>query len=272
MTTITGLTDPGNRPGENQDSVGWDEARGLALVADGLGGHAGGQVASRIVKDTVLHFADTLGLPGALQRAHSSILEAAKQGEEVHGMASTIVAVQIKRSKASVIWAGDSRAYLWRGGELTRLTRDHSIVEELRVTGGLSETQVRMHPLRNEVTNVLGAGEPEPDTVQVVLRPGDWIMLCSDGLSGELRDGEIAQLLAAATPVGAAKALVDAVLQKGGRDNVSVVVVAYDGSGNHRILSRISEGAITWLAVLGGIALALLIAGATVWIRRRQQG
>jgi PPM family protein phosphatase len=272
MTSIAGITDPGGRPGENQDSIGWDEARSLALVADGLGGHAGGQVASRIVKETVLNFVDTIGLPAALLRAHSTILEAAKQGEEVHGMASTIVAVQIKRGKATIVWAGDSRAYLWRGGELTRLTRDHSVVEELRVTGGLSETEVRMHPLRNEVTNVLGAGEPEPDTVEVALRPGDWIMLCSDGLSGELRDGEIAQLLAAATSGGAAKTLVDAVLQKGGRDNVSVVVVAYDGSGIRRFSTRISEGAITWLAVLGGIALALLIAGAAVWIRRRQQG
>jgi serine/threonine protein phosphatase PrpC len=269
MTTIVGLTNPGNRPGENQDSIGWDEKRCLALVADGLGGHAGGQVASRIVKETVLNFVGSLGLPAAVLRAHSAIVEAAKQGDEVRGMASTIVAVQIKRNKATVVWVGDSRAYLWRGGVLTRLTRDHSVVEELRASGGLSETQVRTHPLRNEVTNVLGAGEPEPDRKEIALKPGDWIMLCSDGLHGELRDEEMAELLAGAASSGAPQKMVDAALEKGGRDNVSVVVVAFDGSGG-RWTARLSDGATNWLAVLGGIVLAVLIAAAAVWIGRKR--
>ena len=269
MTMIAGLTHPGNRPGENQDSIGWDQKRCLALVADGLGGHAGGQVASRIVKETVLNFVGTLGLPAALLRAHSAIVEAAKHRDEVRGMASTIVAVQIKRSTATVVWVGDSRAYLWRGGALTRLTRDHSVVEELRASGGLTETQVRSHPLRNEVTNVLGAGEPEPDRKDIALKPGDWIMLCSDGLHGELRDEEMAELLAGTAASGAPQVLIDAALEKGGRDNVSVVVVAFEGTGS-RWPRRLSEGAANWLAVLGGIILAALIAAAAVWIGRKR--
>jgi protein phosphatase len=270
MTSINGLTHPGNRPGANQDSIGWDETRSLALVADGLGGHAAGQVASGIVKDTVLNLVGALDLSTAALRSHAAIIEAAAQDEQLHGMASTIVAVQISRSTGTVIWVGDSRAYLWRDGQLSRLTRDHSVVEELRAAASLSETQVRAHPKRNEITNVLGAGEPEVDSHKVALRAGDRILLCSDGLSGELRDEEIAGLLAAPRPAGesASAALVDAALAKGGHDNISVVIVEYSGAGTGTLLSRLSERAVTSLAVLGGIILAVVIAVAILWLRR----
>jgi PPM family protein phosphatase len=269
MTSINGLTHPGNRPGANQDSIGWDETRALALVADGLGGHAAGQVASGIVKETVLSLVGALDLSTAALRSHAAIIEAAAQDEQLHGMASTIVAVQILRSTGTVVWVGDSRAYLWRDGQLSRLTRDHSVVEELRAAASLSETQVRAHPKRNEITNVLGAGEPEVASHQVALRAGDRILLCSDGLSGELRDAEIADLLAVPRPAGeSASALVNAALEKGGRDNVSVVIVEYSAPGPGRLLSRLSERAVTSLAVLGGIILAVVIAAAVLWLRR----
>jgi PPM family protein phosphatase len=269
MTSIDGLTHPGNRPGANQDSIGWDEARSLALVADGLGGHAAGQVASGIVKDTMLKLVGTLDLPTAALLSHAAIIEAAAQDEQLHGMASTIVAVQISRSTGTVVWVGDSRAYLWRDGQLSRLTRDHSVVEELRAAAGLSETQVRAHPKRNEITNVLGAGEPEVGCHEVALRAGDRILLCSDGLSGELRDGEIAGFFASPRPAGEiANALVGAALEKGGHDNVSVVIVEYNAAGIGKLLNRLSERAVTSLAVLGGIVLALVIAGALLWLRR----
>lgn len=268
MTAIAGHTDPGNRAGENQDSIGWDAGRSIALVADGLGGHAGGQVASAIVKDTVLELADSLGLSGAVMRAHAAVAAAAANDEIRHGMASTIVAIKITRGVGQVVWVGDSRAYLWRGRRISHLTRDHSVVEELRQEEHLTETQVRSHPQRNQVTRVLGAGDPEPGRHEFPLHNGDWVLLCSDGLSGELRDEEIAGILTDATSVeDAAAKLIAASLAKGGRDNVSAVLVAYDGPTKR--LHKLSDAAVSWLAVLGGIALAAVLAGLLIWLRRR---
>jgi PPM family protein phosphatase len=269
MTTFAGLTDPGQRAGVNQDSIGWEESRALALVADGLGGHTGGQVASGIVKQSFLESAaGRVDLAVAVRRAHAAILEAADADPSLQGMASTVVAVHIERRTAQIVWVGDSRAYLYRGGEIRRLTRDHSVVEELRDLAGLSETQIRGHPQRNEVTNVLGAGEPVPARTELALCHGDVLLLCSDGLTGELRDEEIADVLAAASsPADATQRLIKAALEHGGHDNVSAVVLKYDGA-TKRMLVNLSESQIGWLAVLGGVLLAVLLASVAVWIHR----
>jgi protein phosphatase len=270
MTSIFGLTDPGHRAGENQDSIGWDAARCLALVADGLGGHASGQVASSIVKQTFLNPAGATNLRTAALRAHAAIVQAAEKQDHLHGMASTVVAAQIAGSVAQIVWLGDSRAYLWRDGAISRLTRDHSLVEELREVTPLSETQVRAHPQRNEITNVLGAGNPVPATAEIPLRKGDWILLCSDGLHGELRDEEIAALLGAAlSPAEAAQQLIAAALAHGGHDNVSAVIVRYEGA-SQRLRLQLNEGTVGWLAVLGGVVLALLLAAVFMWIRHQR--
>jgi len=203
--------------------------------------------------------------------AHAAIQRAAEQNEHLLGMASTVVAVQIQRRTARIVWVGDSRAYLWRDHAIGRLTRDHSVVEELRESAGLSETQVRTHPQRNEVTNVLGAGEPVPGMAELPLRQGDWILLCTDGLSGELRDEEMAGILASAvTPLEAAERLIAAALAHGGRDNVSAVLVKYDGPSKRSLKLRLSEGQIGWLAVLGGVALAVLVTSAVLWVRGKR--
>lgn len=269
MTAIAGLTDPGHRPGENQDSIGWDAARSIALVADGLGGHASGQVASGIVKDTVLKWVDSLGLSDAVMRAHAAVAEAAERDEKNHGMASTIVAIKIAQRIGQVLWVGDSRAYLWRGHEIRQLTQDHSVVEALRLEEHLSENEVRTHPQRNQVTRVLGAGEPEPDRYDFPMQKGDWVLLCSDGLTGELRDAEIASVLATAASLeDAVTRLIAAALAKGGHDNVSAVLVEYDGPSGR--VSKLSDAALSWLAVLGGVVLAGLLAGALIWFRGKR--
>lgn len=271
MSTIAGLTDPGHRSGANQDSIGWDDGRSLAFVADGLGGHASGQVASDIVKQTLLNPAVAPDLKSAVLKSHAAILDAAQKDESLHGMASTVVAVRIERRQAEIVWAGDSRAYLWREGQISRLTRDHSVVEELRDIAGLTETQVRMHPQKNEVTNVLGAGELVPGTTELPLKKNDWILLCSDGLNGELRDEEIAAVLAAApSPAEASSRLIAAALEAGGRDNVSVVILQYDGASNRAFRVKLSEGEIGWLAVLGGVVLAVLLTSIVLWVHRHR--
>jgi protein phosphatase len=271
MSTIAGLTDPGHRPGANQDSIGWDEARSLALVADGLGGHVSGQVASGIVKETLLAAAGALDLKSAVLESHAAILAAANKDESLRGMASTVVAVHIERGQANIVWVGDSRAYLWREGKISRLTRDHSVVEELREIAGLTETQVRTHPQKNEVTNVLGAGNPVPGTLQLPLQKRDWLLLCSDGLSGELRDEKIAEILAAApSPAEASARLIAAALQAGGHDNVSALIVQYDGRTTRALKLKLSDTEISWLAVLGGVVLALVLAGTVLWVHRHK--
>jgi protein phosphatase len=131
---------------------------------------------------------------------------------------------------------GDSRAYLWRRNTLSRLTRDHSFVELLRERDDMSETQLRNHPNRNVVTQTLGLGDPNPSAVEIALRQDDRILLCSDGLNDELTDDEIAQVMRSHDAVAdAARVLVKEALDHGGRDNVSVIVLAYHGEAGSSV-------------------------------------
>ncbi|HTJ17578.1 MAG TPA: protein phosphatase 2C domain-containing protein [Steroidobacteraceae bacterium] len=259
-------THPGRRGGQNEDSLGWDEASGLYFVADGMGGHASGDVASRIVKETLLGSALQLPLRAAVRRAHEEVAQAAADNTAHANMGSTVVAARIEDRHAEVAWVGDSRAYLWRGNVLRQLTRDHSYLEVLREQENLSETQLRGHPNKNLVTQTLGIGTPEPSLINEPLRKGDWLLLCSDGLNDELEDGEIAQILRTnAAPDAAADALIAAALARGGRDNVSAVVVEYDGPNG----VSFDQKTILWLAVLGGAFAAILLAVLWWWLYGR---
>ena len=166
-------THPGRRGGQNEDSLGWDEASGLYFVADGMGGHASGDVASRIVKETLLGSALKLPLRAAVRRAHEEVAQAAADNTAHANMGSTVVAARIEDRHAEVAWVGDSRAYLWRGNVLRQLTRDHSYLEVLREQENLSETQLRGHPNKNLVTQTLGIGTPEPSLINEPLRKDD---------------------------------------------------------------------------------------------------
>jgi protein phosphatase len=265
MTRIVGRSHPGRRGGENEDAIGWDLDRGLAFVADGMGGHASGHIASRVVKETMLRNAGEKVLRDAVLQSHEAIAAAASQDQRSHGMGSTIVAARVSGSTASVSWVGDSRAYLWRRGVLKCLTRDHSYLELLREQQQLSDTQIRGHPHKNLITQTLGIGTPDPSALDVRLKRGDLLVLCSDGLNDELTDEEIAAILERAPNVeAAADALIAGALGKGGRDNVSVVIVEQDtkpGAG-------LSQSARIGVAVGFGIAAALL--AAAVWWLLRQ--
>ena len=274
MAEFAALTHPGNRDGENQDSIGWDAGQQLWFVADGMGGHASGEVASRLVKETLLAQAATVGVPAAVLMAHEAVMREAEQRGAQRGMGSTVVTAQITGDRsAQIVWVGDSRAYLWRRGELKRLTRDHSYLELLRAQSDLSETALRDRQGSNVVTQALGMGTPDPSQALVPLRTGDWLILCSDGLAIELRDEEMAQVLARqATPKAAADALFAATMEHGARDNVSIIVIPYEGPSARgtgslvRTLERTFRGrSFEWLAVLVGVVLAAAIA--LVWKR-----
>jgi len=255
----------------NEDSIGADIGRGLWLVADGMGGHASGEVASAIVRDTLLKQID-LPLTEAVLAAHRAVAQSAEaQDGRYRGMGSTVVAFVLHGNVAEVVWVGDSRAYLWRHDGLQRVSRDHSYVELLRESSAMTEAEVRAHPQRNLVTQTLGHGSPVPGSVHVDLRPRDWLMLCSDGLNDELADEEIAALLRRSrAPDDAVLQLVDAALAKGGRDNISVVIVAVsndDLPGRWYRFWRHLRRQVWFPAALGGIGALLLGTLIVLWFK-----
>lgn len=267
---FAGRTHPGRRGGPNEDVIGWDEASSFWFVADGMGGHASGDVASRVVKETLLGEGLALPLVDAIKKAHETVAATAKTNTAYDNMGSTVVATRIAQRQAEIAWVGDSRAYLWRHGALSALTRDHSYLEVLRVQENLSEEQLRGHPNRNLVTRTLGIGTPEASVAKVPLRRRDWLILCSDGLNDELEDREIAEVLRTHPHVEkATEALIEAALAKGGRDNVSAVVVEYDGPDSVEVSSGMSQKLGPMLPIIGGMTAATLVAALWWWFYGR---
>lgn len=225
MNTAAGLSDIGHRRGGNEDALYVDPAGFLFAVADGLGGHAAGEVASGLVVETLAADAREAGdwtyparqLDAILRRADARVRRQA-DGPRA-GMGATVVALWLGRGQAWVAHAGDSRAYRWRDGELACLTRDHT-----PEAGGRGQVGPRRSGM---ITNAVGVGdETWYDIDGADARAGDRFLLCSDGLSDMVPEAAIAALLCdAATPDAACRALVDAALAAGGLDNVTCVVV-----------------------------------------------
>lgn len=262
-----GRTHPGRRGDHNEDSIGWDEAQQLWFVADGMGGHANGEVASGLVKQTLLEPGGP-SLLEAVHKAHEVIARAAAQAGS--NMGSTVIALRLQACEGEIVWVGDSRGYLWRDGQLEAVTRDHSFLELLRERENLSEAQLRGHPQKNLVTQTLGLATPEPSVNKIPLRNGDWFLLCSDGLNDELEDREMAAILQAhPAPDAAADALIAAALARGGRDNVSAVIVEYTGPDGVGVPRGLSKNIVPWLPVAAGVAAAFLAAGLWWWLRGR---
>ncbi len=252
--TFSALTHVGRRDGSNQDAIGWDEPQGLWLVADGMGGHERGQTASALVRETLLAAAAGADLTARVLAAHHAVMRAGSGSGEHSNMGSTVVCARFTASECEIVWVGDSRAYLWRHGGLSRLTRDHSYVESLRQGERMSEAQARAHPEANVLTQTLGMGTTVPSRAVMALRRRDWIVLCSDGLTAELDDAAIAEALSlSTTPQAATERLLDAALAHGGRDNISVIVVPSRARG------QLQRTTLLWLAALAGAALAVLV-------------
>ncbi len=227
------LSDRGRVRQQNEDSVGAFPEFGLWVIADGMGGHAAGDVASRIIVEEL----GSTGVPISAQdqrarvqerlaRAHQRILSHSRD-RGLGGAGSTVAALLLHGAELACIWAGDSRIYLMRDGNLTPLTRDHSEVALLVAAGTLTEDQARTAPRRNVITRAIGIGQAvEPDTVSGVIKDGDRLVLCSDGLTEHLTDAEIAGFAGRRLSAeSVAQALINETLQRGARDNVSVIVV-----------------------------------------------
>ncbi len=227
-------TDTGLRRGHNEDS--YLAGPTLFVVADGMGGHRGGEVASDIAVTVLQQLSDapitrTDEIQAAIATAHERILAAARERPELTGMGTTVAGVASVEIGGLPHWAvfnvGDSRVYRRHGDTLTQVTVDHSEVQELVDAGLLDADGARRDSRRNVITRSLG-GEQRPvaDVWVFPPTPGEQFLVCSDGLTGELVDREIQSLLdAAATARDAAHLLVAAAVRSGGRDNVTVVVV-----------------------------------------------
>ncbi|ACE84294.1 PP2C family protein-serine/threonine phosphatase [Cellvibrio japonicus] len=227
---------PGLVRDNNEDCFLSQPESGLWLVADGMGGHEAGEVASAIVRDTLshrLHDNPDIPIDQAVQAAHRAILESASQGIGVSGMGSTLVALKANNNKYQVAWVGDSRAYLWTPGQetghLEQISTDHSYVQLLVEKGIIRPEEADNHPEKNIITQCLGMQElpqVKVDVIEGQWQKNQWILLCSDGLTDEVSDKTIAQILSTAgTPNAAVDQLLHAALTSGGRDNITLQII-----------------------------------------------
>jgi serine/threonine protein phosphatase PrpC len=243
-----GLTHVGRQRQHNEDAFLVEDEAMLFLVADGMGGHAAGEIASRIAVDSISEFIlhtkeddgtwphaydehfrrSTNRLMAALRMANTRVLEAMRKDARLRGMGTTVVACMAEGDTVSVAHVGDSRAYLIRDGQLSRITNDHSWVFEQVQAGMLTEAEAEKHPLRNVITRALGGAlQVTPDASEIEARPGDVFLLCSDGLTGMVPESEIQRIVTSTNGdlEKACQALIDAANERGGLDNVTAVLV-----------------------------------------------
>ncbi len=252
-----GLTDVGRKRRHNEDAYLIDEERGLFVVADGMGGHAAGEVASRITVESIQEyiaateeehesswpfgFNSRVSLEGnrlttAVEKANEKVMRAVQNRPELKGMGTTVVAALFDGERATLVHVGDSRAYLFRDGELRRLTDDHSWVQEQVNAGILSEDEAKSHPLKNVVTRALGgAAHVSVDLIEVPVRAGDRYLLCSDGLTGMLPDEELYEHFRTVGALDATvKSLIEVANARGGVDNITAILVEVKDAGPAR--------------------------------------
>lgn len=202
----------------------------LFVVADGLGGLAAGEIASRLAVDFLSRSQPqppaAESLVGLLQEASRQIRQAAEDDERLFGMGTTCTALVVADGVAEIAHVGDTRAYVLHAGQLDLLTADHSLAQELVRVGRLSETEATVHASRNTLTRALGGpGDLEVDRVSWPLQPGDRLLLCSDGLNGLVDDAFISTTLAEGSPAESSERLIQAALAAGGIDNVTAMVL-----------------------------------------------
>ncbi|MFK7896168.1 MAG: Stp1/IreP family PP2C-type Ser/Thr phosphatase [Myxococcota bacterium] len=236
---VASRSDVGQVRSANEDSCEvfpLKDGSNLLVLADGMGGHRGGATASSTAVSTI---SEAIGpdkrpssardaLKAAIEAANARIYEMAQADPELEGMGTTVVTFLLDRKgRGTVAHVGDSRAYRYRLGELSPLTTDHSVVAEMQKRGLLSADEAAVHPRRNEILRSVGVlPDVEVEVAKVEVKPGDRIVLCSDGLSGVVADDEIAAVVQMEKPARAVDSLIQMANERGGPDNISVQILS----------------------------------------------
>lgn len=231
-----GLSDVGRSRAVNEDSFVIDPVLGLFLVADGMGGHGHGDVASRLAAASIRTSLsqirsktpfDATALKRAVVSANEDLLAAVERDRKLTGMGTTLVALMVRGRRGAIAHIGDSRAYRLRGDQFHLLTADHTWVAEQVTAGNLSEDQARSHPFKSVVTRALG-GEAvvNVELLELEPAPGDVYLLCSDGLTGLVADEQLHERLTAGRSLDrVCRGLVEAANSRGGTDNITALVI-----------------------------------------------
>ena len=263
VTTFGSRTDVGCVRDHNEDSL--VVAPPLFAVADGMGGHAAGEVASEIAVNVLAELApkdlDGAALEHAVEEANHEIIRAARDGRGRDGMGTTLTACMLENERLVIAQVGDSRAYLLHHGKLQQLTRDHSLMADMIEAGQLTPEEARHHPQRSVITRALGSDpNTRPDMYEINVETGDRLLVCSDGLSSMIEDEQIeAVMRRVPDPQRCASQLVNEAIAAGGHDNVTVIVSNVTGFAEkrRRKLARKTKFSVAlvlvlFLAILGG--------------------
>lgn len=266
LTTFGSRTDIGCLRDHNEDSL--IVTPPLFAVADGMGGHAAGEVASEIAVNILAarapEYPDGEVLAQAVMAANQEVINASHDGRGREGMGTTLTAAMLENERLVIAQVGDSRAYLLHHGKLQQLTRDHSLMADMIEAGQLTPEEARVHPQRSVITRALGS-DPHlrPDIYEINVETGDRLLVCSDGLSSMLRDQNIEQVLSRITdPQRCASQLVNEAIAAGGHDNVTVIVVDVTGFAEVRRKKMARKTLLTIIFIF--VLLAALIGG-TIW-------
>ena len=264
LTSFGSRTDIGCLRDHNEDSLVVTPP--LFAVADGMGGHAAGEVASeiavRVLSELAPEHPDGEALGRAIEEANRAVIQAAREGRGRQGMGTTMTAAMSEGERLGIAQVGDSRAYLLHQGKLQQLTRDHSLMADMIEAGQLTPEEARTHPQRSVITRALGSdAHLHPDIYEINVETGDRLLICSDGLSGMIFDDQIENTLRRVQdPQRCASQLVNEAIAAGGHDNVTVIVADVTGYAEVRRkkLARKTKLSIALVLVL----FAAIVAGA----------
>ncbi len=249
----------------NEDQYASKQELGLWVIADGMGGHAAGEIASQLAVNAVISsFRSGSLLQEAVADAHPVVMEAMQNNPLLKGMGTTLVAVHLEDTQFQVAWVGDSRCYHWSKQRFRQMTRDHSYLQSLLDSNEVEPDVAYKHPERKSLVQAIGVSDdmhPQVSTTDGTLYRGECLLLCSDGLTDEVDDENIAAIFSASgNPEKICQRLIDAALRNGGRDNITAIIIKAGSKAPYR--PGHSRTRFSWL-VSGA---SMLLTAAMLWI------